>query len=126
MDFKTGAKAVLSILIIFVFGIILFKIGRGMGSGVGILTIAGAMSIYLGSLGFSSMIDEMRRKKGTNDDKPEKVNNALAMFICVVTIIILIATSSNGGNSSYDNSIAYDPDGFLGYSDSFWEWWGDQ
>jgi hypothetical protein len=30
----------------------------------------------------------------------------------------------SGGEA--DNSIAYDPDGFLGYSDSFWDWWADQ
>ena len=44
--------------------------------------------------------------------------------IIIVVIAIMFALASCGGGGSKSNP-AYDPDGFLGYSDGFWEWYAD-
>ena len=44
----------------------------------------------------------------------------LGILACVITVIISLA-----GCGSSRKNIAYDKDGFLGYSDSFWEWYAD-
>ena len=46
---------------------------------------------------------------------------AVIGIIIVVVFIILACVSCSGGGSS-KKDIARDPNGFLGYSDDFWEW----
>lgn len=50
-----------------------------------------------------------------NDDKWRKLKLKLVIIFAVVLAILTFA----GGN---DYDPAHDPNGFLGYSDDFWEW----
>ena len=46
----------------------------------------------------------------------------IGIIIVVVFIIIACASCSGGCSSGSKSDIARDPNGFLGYSDDFWEW----
>ncbi len=48
------------------------------------------------------------------------VTKRLIAVILSLTLTFLLASCSSGSKSD----IARDPDGFLGYSDDFWEWYG--
>ena len=56
-------------------------------------------------------------------------NSGGTLGAVIITIIIAVFVfsgfSSCSGGSSNKSDIAYDPNGFLGYSDSFWEWYAD-
>lgn len=56
-----------------------------------------------------------------NNDKKNGSN--LGPIIAVILFVVLAFASCSDSGSS--KSVAYDPDGFLGYSDSFWEWYVD-
>ena len=43
--------------------------------------------------------------------------------IILVIVFVVIAFASCGGGSSSKRDIAHDPNGFLGYSDEFWDWY---
>lgn len=47
--------------------------------------------------------------------------NIGTVIVLVIAIIFGFASCSSG--SKYD--VAHDPNGFLGYSDSFWEWYSE-
>ncbi len=55
-----------------------------------------------------------------NNDKKNGSN--LGPIIAVILFIVLAFSSCSDSGSSRRN-VAYDPDGFLGYSDSFWDWY---
>ena len=46
-----------------------------------------------------------------------------AMIATIVIIIALALGLARCGNSGSKRNVAHDPNGFLGYSDSFWEWY---
>lgn len=54
----------------------------------------------------------------------EKKNGGFIGPIIAVVIAIVIGLASCGDSGS-KRDVAHDPDGFLGYSDSFWEWYAD-
>ncbi len=60
--------------------------------------------------------------KSNNKNKDTSGAGCVISILAVVAIIIWLSLS--GG--CHDSSIAYDPDGFGGMSDGFWEWMGDQ
>ena len=49
----------------------------------------------------------------------KKFGFAYFTIIIVCLFISIISGSCDGGSRT---DVAHDPDGFLGYSDSFWEW----
>ncbi len=51
-------------------------------------------------------------------------NNKNIMGIIVAVIFALITLVTCFGQE--DKDVTHDPNGFLGYSDSFWEWWAKQ
>ena len=51
-----------------------------------------------------------------NEKKPDYFS-----IILVVFFILLALSSCSGGGSKRD--VAHDPNGFLGYSDDFWDWY---
>lgn len=52
------------------------------------------------------------------------MNKNGVITIAVIVIFLIAILGSCGGNNN-KSDIAYDPDGFLGYSDSFWEWYAE-
>ena len=44
-------------------------------------------------------------------------------FVAFVIVCLSVLTLAVGCTD--DNDIAHDDDGFLGYSDSFWDWYAD-
>ena len=44
----------------------------------------------------------------------------------LIALVCLISTLFALAGCGEDKNPAYDEDGFLGYSDGFWEWWADQ
>lgn len=60
-----------------------------------------------------------------NKNKKNKETSGAGCVISIIAVVaIIIWLSLSGG--CHDSSIAYDPDGFGGMSDGFWEWMGDQ
>lgn len=53
----------------------------------------------------------------------KKNNGNIGVIIVLVIAIVLGVVSCGGGGSKHD--VAHDPDGFMGYSDSFWEWYAE-
>lgn len=53
----------------------------------------------------------------------DKKNSGGVGFVIIVVLFILLSFASCGGSSNHSSDIARDPDGFLGYSDDFWEWY---
>lgn len=45
------------------------------------------------------------------------------LSIILALIICLSITACGGSDDRYD--IVYDDDGFMGYSDSFWDWYAE-
>lgn len=45
--------------------------------------------------------------------------------IIAMVLFIMFFFASCGGGSSSKRDVAHDPNGFLGYSDSFWEWYAE-
>ena len=52
----------------------------------------------------------------------ENKNGASIGLIIAVVVAIAIGLASCGDSGS-KRDVAHDPNGFLGYSDSFWEWY---
>lgn len=51
-------------------------------------------------------------------------NGATIIGVLVVVFFIILGIISC--NSESDIDVVHDPNGFMGYSDSFWEWMADQ
>ncbi|MBQ4640282.1 MAG: hypothetical protein IJB69_07190 [Clostridia bacterium] len=51
-------------------------------------------------------------------------NGATIIGVLVVVFFVVVAILSCNSDSGID--VVHDPNGFMGYSDSFWEWLGDQ
>ena len=45
------------------------------------------------------------------------------IIVCVIALLLFLSSCGGGGSS---RDVVHDPDGFLGYSDSFWEWQAKQ
>ena len=45
--------------------------------------------------------------------------------VIIVIIIALLLGLASCGDSGSKRDVVHDPDGFLGYSDSFWKWYAD-
>ena len=52
-----------------------------------------------------------------------KKGGGIALIIIVVVFFVIAFASC--GDSGSKRDVAHDPDGFLGYSDSFWEWYAE-
>ena len=70
-------------------------------------------------------MENLMEKKNLNRKKALNLTS-IGLFAAAIIIAIIIAFFTMCSGGEVDNSIAYDSDGFLGYSDSFWDWWGDQ
>ena len=55
-----------------------------------------------------------------NNNQNGGTKDMIIGIIVIVIFIILAFASCSGSGSKRD--VSHDPDGFLGYSDSFWEW----
>jgi len=62
----------------------------------------------------------MSENKNSNKNS---FDNGFTIFIVILFIVFAIASCIDNSNKS---NPALDSDGFLGYSDDFWEWWADQ
>lgn len=45
----------------------------------------------------------------------------VSLFFAVMLLVALMSGCTGGSK----RDVAHDPDGFLGYSDSFWEWYAE-
>lgn len=52
--------------------------------------------------------------------------NTVAGIIGVVIVVFFIVLGVISCNSESSIDVVHDPNGFMGYSDGFWEWLGDQ
>ena len=52
----------------------------------------------------------------------EQKPDYFSIFLVVLFILAALSSCSGGGSKS---NPAYDPDGFLGYSDGFWDWYAE-
>lgn len=55
-------------------------------------------------------------------DGKKNGGNLGIIIVLVIAIVFGLASCGSGGSK---RDVAHDPDGFLGYSDSFWEWYAD-
>lgn len=55
-----------------------------------------------------------------NGNKSGKGSSIIAVIVIVLFLVMGFASCSDDSSKS---DIARDPDGFLGYSDSFWDWY---
>ena len=51
--------------------------------------------------------------------------NIGAVIITIILAVFVFSGFSSCSGSGNKSDIAHDPNGFLGYSDSFWEWYAD-
>lgn len=62
-------------------------------------------------------MSENQNKKGEN----------FATAICMIIVVVFVFIGyMSCCNSETDYNVAKDPNGFLGYSDDFWDWLADQ
>lgn len=116
-------QAMFTVLILAAFGVVCFIAGSETDSVI--FVIIGIVLIGFAIWCFVNLINEQRQKRAkSDDDESTSIGCSTFMWVIIIAIIIVFFTMCSGGE--VDNSIAYDSDGFLGYSDSFWEWWGDQ
>lgn len=54
-----------------------------------------------------------------------KKSNAGAIVAFIVVLLLIIGGIGSCISDDDKSDIAYDEDGFLGYSDEFWEWYQD-
>lgn len=82
------------------------------------------MSIFILGIAYlflaSTVLDHVLSEK-----EKEEHNNALLMF-AIGAVVVLGVLFFVTDRPSISDDIAYDEDGFLGYSDGFWEWMGKQ
>ena len=125
-DNKTFWQAMFTVLILAAFGVVCFIAGSETDSAI--FVIIGIVLIGFAIWCFVNLINEQLQKKAKNNSgesaEGKEIGCSVFVWIIIIAIIIAFFTMCSGGE--VDNSIAYDSDGFLGYSDSFWEWWGDQ
>ncbi len=50
---------------------------------------------------------------------------AVSKRLIAITLSLALASLLAGCSSGSKSDIARDPNGFLGYSDSFWDWYGE-
>jgi hypothetical protein len=55
----------------------------------------------------------------------KKSNTGGIIALVLVLLVLMAAIGSCFDDGSSKKDVAYDEDGFLGYSDSFWEWYAD-
>lgn len=55
----------------------------------------------------------------------KKGENLGVIVVIVIAIVLSLVSCSSCGNNGSKRDVGHDPDGFLGYSDSFWEWYAD-
>lgn len=60
-----------------------------------------------------------------NQNTPNKGGGIAAIIVIILFFVIAFASCGSSCSGSSKSDIAYDEDGFLGYSDSFWEWYAD-
>ena len=58
---------------------------------------------------------------GNNNNNGGSNKDTIIGFVTII-IFVLIAFASCSSCSSDRSDVGRDPDGFLGYSDDFWEW----
>ncbi len=51
--------------------------------------------------------------------------NAVSKRLVAIILSLVLGALLAGCSSGSKSDIARDPDGFLGYSDSFWDWYGE-
>ena len=116
-------QAMFTVLILAAFGVVCFIAGSETDSVI--FVIIGIVLIGFAIWCFVNLINEQQQKIARSDDNEStSIGCSTFMWVIIIAIIIVFFTMCSGGE--VDNSIAYDSDGFLGYSDSFWDWWGDQ
>ena len=116
-------QAMFTVLILAALGVVCFIAGSGTDSVI--FVIIGIVLTGFAIWCFVNLINEQLQKRAMNNDSEStSIGCSAFVWVIIIAIIIVFFTMCSGGE--VDNSIAYDSDGFLGYSDSFWEWWGDQ
>ncbi len=115
-----------TVLILAAFGVACFVAGSETDSVI--FVIIGIILIGFAIWCFVNLINEQleKRVKNNSGESTERKEIGCSPFIWVIIIAIIIVFFTMCSGGEVDSSIAYDPDGFLGYSDSFWDWWGDQ
>ena len=55
-----------------------------------------------------------------------KGGETIAAVIMIAIVVLFIALGVATCNSESSIDVVHDPNGFMGYSDDFWEWMADQ
>ncbi|MBQ7875466.1 MAG: hypothetical protein IJ306_10015 [Oscillospiraceae bacterium] len=119
-------QAMLTVLMLAAFGVVCFIAGSETDSVI--FVIIGIVLTGFAIWGFVNLINEELQEKNNNNGEStggKYIGCSTFMWVIIIAIIIAFFTMCSGGNDNkYD--VVYDEDGFLGYSDSFWDWVADQ
>ena len=66
----------------------------------------------------------MSNNNKSNNNNNKNFKDTLALIIIIAFVVIFAFSSCSSAGNKYD--VAHDPDGFLGYSDDYWEWQSKQ
>ena len=126
-DNKMSFWEIFLLLLLTAFGVVSFIVGVGTSNiifaTIGIVLVG--FSLWFSANLIYEWLQKITKNNKDENTKVKEIGCAPFMWVMIIAIIIAFFTMCSSGNDNkYD--VVYDEDGFLGYSDSFWDWWGDQ